>query len=163
MVTASHNPKEYNGYKVYWEDGGQIPPDKADLVAEKLENRKSWVVEISSENEARERGLFNLIGQEVDRAYLEAIKRELIQSELTNARGKNLSIVFSPLHGTGGIPVQQILKETGFTSVFTVPEQREPIRSFQQLKYQILRKLKHLNWRWNMPQKKMPILFLLLT
>lgn len=134
MITASHNPKEYNGYKVYWEDGGQLPPDKADLVAEKLDNRKSWVIEIVSEEEAQEKGLLNIVGQDVDKAYLEAIRRELLQPELTAARGNNLKIVFSPLHGTGSIPVQQILKEIGFTSVFTVPEQQEPDTEFSTVK-----------------------------
>lgn len=135
MITASHNPKEYNGYKVYWEDGGQLPPEKADLIAQKLDKRKNWAIEVAAEEEARQNGLFDLIGEEVDKAYLDAVKKQLLYPELTLAEGKKLRLVFSPLHGTGKIPVQRILTETGFSSLFLVPEQKEPDTEFSTVRF----------------------------
>lgn len=130
MITASHNPKEYNGYKVYWEDGGQIPPDKADRIVSRIAERKSWLIDVMSEAEAKERGLLLTVGEEVDKAYLQEVKRQLLYPELTAEKGRDLHIVYTPLHGTGNMPVRRILKETGFSSLFVVPEQEQPDSEF---------------------------------
>lgn len=129
-ITASHNPKNYNGYKVYWEDGGQIPPDKAEQIVSKIAARESWVVAGCQETEAREEGLLIRVGEEVDNAYIREIKKQLLYPELTRAEGKKLKIVFTPLHGTGNRLVSRILREIGFLSLFTVPEQELPDPEF---------------------------------
>lgn len=129
-ITASHNPKEYNGYKVYWEDGGQIPPHQAGQISAKIAARRGWAVEMINEAEAREQGLLDTIGEEVDQAYDKEIKKQLLFPELSQSHGKNLKIVYTPLHGTGGRPVRRILEEIGFTSLFVVPEQENPDQDF---------------------------------
>ncbi len=133
-ITASHNPKEYNGYKVYWEDGGQIPPDKANIIISKIAARKSWEIGISSEADARKEGLLVKIGEDVDKAYLEKVKVQLLHPALDAAKGKQLKIVYSPLHGSGGMLISRILMEAGFSSLFVVPEQKEPDMDFSTVK-----------------------------
>lgn len=133
-ITASHNPKDYNGYKVYWEDGGQVPPEKAQTIVAKTKARGSWEVEISSEDEVRKKGLLVPIGQEIDKAYLNEVKKQLFYPELTQAKGRNLKIVYSPLHGSGRMPITNILQETGFSSLFVVPEQGDPDPEFPTVK-----------------------------
>ncbi|HHW06489.1 MAG TPA: phospho-sugar mutase, partial [Clostridia bacterium] len=100
MITASHNPKEYNGCKVYWEDGGQVPPEQADRIVAKMKERAGWIVDTISEEEARARGLLVTAGEEVDAGYLAAVKKQLLNLPLAKERGKHLSLVFTPLHGT---------------------------------------------------------------
>ncbi|UWG97086.1 phospho-sugar mutase [Dehalobacter sp. DCM] len=129
-ITASHNPKEYNGYKVYWEDGGQIPPLQAEQIALKMAETTCWEVYPMDENAAREAGLLTIVGPEVDAAYESEIQKTLLSPNLTRTEGKNLKIVFTPLHGTGGIPVQRALQNMGFTSLWTVPEQEQPDPEF---------------------------------
>lgn len=130
MITASHNPKEYNGCKVYWEDGGQVPPQQADRIVAKMKERPGWEVDIISEEEAREKRLLITVGEEVDVRYLEEVKKQLFNLPLAREKGKNLSIVFTPLHGTGCRLVPQVLREIGFGSLLVVPEQAVPDTEF---------------------------------
>lgn len=130
MITASHNPKEYNGCKVYWEDGGQVPPEQAERIIAKMKERPGWEVDIISEEEAREKGLLITVGEEVDACYLEEVKKQLLNLPLAKEKGQNLSIVFTPLHGTGCRLVPQLLRDIGFTSLVVVPEQAVPDTEF---------------------------------
>lgn len=134
MITASHNPKEYNGCKVYWEDGGQVPPGKANKIVAKLQERDSWEVTVAREEAAREQGLLVTVGAEIDRAHLEEIKKHLLNRELAAKKGSALKLVFTPLHGTGNKPVRQLLQELGFTSLAVVSEQAEPDPEFSTVK-----------------------------
>ena len=129
MVTASHNPKEYNGYKVYWEDGGQLPPDEADKITEIL-NETGWDIPVMSRDTAIEKGLLNYIGAEVDTAYLQCIADEMLQPELAAKHGKDLKTIYTPLHGAGRTSVQKVLSKMGYTNVTTVAEQEEPDTEF---------------------------------
>lgn len=136
VITASHNPKEYNGYKVYWEDGGQVPPVQADRISTHIAGRESWVdIEPLSEDEARNRGLLITIGEEIDQAYLAQVKDLALYPELSKSEGSTLKIVYSPLHGAGNILVRRALKELGYTSVFVVPEQEKPDPNFSTVPY----------------------------
>jgi len=128
-ITASHNPKDYNGYKVYWEDGGQISPQLAKLIVSKIENL-GWTAQPMELEEAKRQGLLETVGEEVDQAYYQALKKQLLFPELTKTFGLDLKIVYTPLHGTGGRPVTTLLKEIGFTSVHVVREQAEPDPEF---------------------------------
>ena len=136
VVTASHNPKEYNGYKVYWEDGGQVPPDRADQILLRINARETWNdIHPLSEDEARKKGLFVMIGEELDYAYLGQVKKLALYPELIQAKGNTLSLVYTPLHGSGNIPVRRALQELGFSSVFVVPEQEQPDPEFSTVPY----------------------------
>lgn len=136
VITASHNPKEYNGYKVYWEDGGQIPPAQADRIVDHISARESWVdLEPLTEEEARAQGLLFSIGEEIDQAYLSQVKQLSLYPELSQKEGSTLRIVYSPLHGAGNILVRRVLKELGYTSVFVVPEQENPDENFPTVPY----------------------------
>ncbi|MDR1320360.1 MAG: phospho-sugar mutase [Gracilibacteraceae bacterium] len=130
MVTASHNPKNYNGYKVYWADGAQLAPDKAEAIAAAITKREDWRVPVRPEAELRADGLLTTVGAEIDAAYLAAVQAQMLQPELTTARGGELRVVYTPLHGAGAVPVQRILAQIGFTHVFTVPEQEQPDGDF---------------------------------
>ncbi len=129
MITASHNPKEYNGYKVYGEDGAQLAPVYADAVTDILENCP-WDVPVMTAEDAKEAGLLEIIGEDVDRAYLECVRAELLQKELIESHGKDIKIVFTPLHGSGRSSVQKIMAEAGFADVITVQEQEMPDTEF---------------------------------
>lgn len=134
VVTASHNPVEYNGYKVYWDDGAQIVEPHADgVVAEVNAIEDLSEIKLISEEEARNKGLIIDIGTEIDNKYIETIKKEVIRKDI--AGKENFKIVYSPLHGTGKRPVQRVLKEMGFNSVFTVKEQAEPDGNFPTVGY----------------------------
>lgn len=133
MVTASHNPKEYNGYKVYWEDGAQLPPAHADKIMEKMENC-GWDVPTMDKEEAIAAGLIEMIGQETDDAYISCVRRQLLQPELDEEHGRDLKIIYTPLHGAGCLFVQRILSEMGFTRLLTVPEQEKPDTEFSTVK-----------------------------
>jgi phosphoglucomutase len=136
VITASHNPKEYNGYKVYWEDGGQVPPAQAERISEHIAAHESWVdLETLSEVDARAQGLLITIGEEIDRAYLSQVKSLALYPELAAKEGSTLKIVYSPLHGSGNILVRRVLKELGYTSVFVVPEQEKPDPNFSTVLY----------------------------
>ncbi len=134
-ITASHNPPEYNGYKVYWEDGAQItPPNDIGIM---LEVRKLSIEEakIISLEEAKEKGFYNVIGKEVDDAYMEALKKLVIHQDTIDQYAKDITVVYSPLHGTGNIPARRILKELGFDKVYVVPEQELPDGDFPTVDY----------------------------
>ena len=134
MVTASHNPKEYNGYKVYWSDGGQLVDPQARGIVEEVGKLDIFSdIKIISEKEALDKGFINYVGKELDDKYIEAVKKNALR---VNIPGKDkLRIVYSPLHGTGRVPVQRVLKEMGFDSVYTVPEQEMPDGNFPTVSY----------------------------
>ncbi|HAP9154452.1 phospho-sugar mutase [Enterococcus faecium] len=124
MVTASHNPAAYNGYKVYGEDGGQMPPAEADALTKYVrEVSNPLKVEVLSDDEAEHSGLITIIGEEVDAAYLEEIKAVTIDHELVETMGKDLKLVYTPLHGTGKMLGERALKQAGFEQFVLVPEQ----------------------------------------
>ncbi len=133
-ITASHNPKDYNGYKVYWEDGGQVPPDKAAEIVAKITAQQGWEVKLCAEDQARAHGLLVTVGAEVDQAYYSEIVKGMLYPELTAQRGKNIKIVYTPLHGTGNRPVCNVLTAMGFTCPFIVAEQEEPNAEFPTVK-----------------------------
>ena len=136
VITASHNPAEYNGYKVYWEDGAQIvsPVDKEIMAEVKAVTDFSKIKDISIE-EAKEKGLYNEIGEDIDNVYIEELKKLVLNRDIISKVQKDLKIVYTPLHGTGNIPVQRILKEIGFENVYVVPEQEKPDGNFTTVKY----------------------------
>ena len=127
VITASHNPREYNGYKVYWEDGAQItPPHDKNILAEVARVTDLDMVKTIPEEEARAKGLLTDIGEEIDDAYIAAVKALSIHPEVIREQADNLKIVYTPLHGTGNIPVRRVLRELGFNHVSVVPEQEMP-------------------------------------
>ncbi len=135
VITASHNPPAYNGYKVYWSDGGQIvPPHDKNIIA-CVEKIGYGDVRRIAKEEAIARGLLVMIGEETDRAYLDAVKALSLSPEAVRAQGKKLKIVYTPLHGTGNLPVRRILAEMGFENVFVVPEQALPDGNFPTVAY----------------------------
>lgn len=124
MITASHNPAEYNGYKVYGEDGGQMPPEDADALTKFVRAVENPLeVEVLSDEEAKHSDLINIIGDEVDSEYLKEIKSVTINQELIDEMGKELKLVYTPLHGTGKMLGEKALKQAGFEKFVLVPEQ----------------------------------------
>ena len=135
-VTASHNPPEYNGYKVYWEDGAQITPPHDSGIMGEVKAISDWnTVQTMDKAEAEKAGLFEVIGKEVDDAYMAELKKQVIHMDAIQAEGKNLKIVYTPLHGTGNIPARRILKELGFENVYVVKEQELPDGDFPTVSY----------------------------
>ena len=135
-ITASHNPPEYNGYKVYWEDGAQItPPHDSGIMAEVQKVTDYNTVKTMDEETAKAAGLFQVIGKEVDDAYIEELKSQVIHMDAIKAMAKELKIVYSPLHGTGNIPARRVLKELGFEQVYVVKEQELPDGEFPTVSY----------------------------
>lgn len=135
-ITASHNPPEYNGYKVYWEDGAQItPPHDKGIMDEVRKVTDYDTVKTMGIAAAKEAGLYVTIGAEVDDAYIEELKKQVIHWDAIQAVGKELKIVYSPLHGTGNIPARRILKELGFENVYVVKEQELPDGEFPTVSY----------------------------
>lgn len=135
-ITASHNPPEYNGYKVYWEDGAQItPPHDTGIMAEVEVVTDYATVKTMSLEAAKEAGLYEVIGEAVDDAYMEELKKQVIHQDAIDQMNKDLKIVYSPLHGTGNIPVRRILKELGFENVYVVKEQELPDGNFPTVSY----------------------------
>lgn len=136
VVTASHNPPEYNGYKVYWEDGAQITAPKDKLIIDEVnqvtDNAK---VKTMSLAEARTQGLYQVIGSEIDDQYMEALKQQIIHPEFIREASKDLKIVYTPLHGTGNLPVRRVLRELGFENVYVVKEQELPDGEFPTVSY----------------------------
>lgn len=136
MITASHNPPKYNGYKVYWEDGAQIvaPKDKQIIdEVKKVENYED--IKIMTKQEAKEKGLYRVVGKDIDERYIETLKRLSINPDVIAKEAGNIKIVYTPLHGTGKMPVARILAELGFTNVYIVPEQAEPNGDFPTVEY----------------------------
>ncbi|MCB5550689.1 phospho-sugar mutase [Blautia sp. MSK17_66] len=135
-VTASHNPPEYNGYKVYWEDGAQITPPHDSGIMGEVKSISDWnTVKTMDKAEAEKAGLFQVIGKEVDDAYMVELKKQVLHMDAIEAEGKNLKIVYTPLHGTGNIPARRILKELGFENVYVVKEQELPDGDFPTVSY----------------------------
>ncbi len=135
-VTASHNPPEYNGYKVYWEDGAQITPPHDTGIMGEVKAISDWnTVKTMDKAAAEAAGLFEVIGQAIDDAYMAELKKQVIHMDAIEAEGKNLKIVYSPLHGTGNIPARRILKELGFENVYVVKEQELPDGDFPTVSY----------------------------
>ena len=136
VVTASHNPPEYNGYKVYWEDGAQIvPPTDGEIIAEVNAITDYSVIKMMDIEEAKSKGLYNVVGEELDRKYIETLKSLVLNPEVIKKNAKDLKIVYTPLHGTGNIPVQTVLKELGFGNLYVVPEQEQPDGEFPTVSY----------------------------
>jgi phosphoglucomutase len=135
-VTASHNPPEYNGYKVYWEDGAQITPPHDSGIMGEVKSISDWnTVKTIDKAEAEKAGLFQVIGKEVDDAYMAELKKQVLHMDAIKAEGKNLKVVYTPLHGTGNIPAKRILKELGFENVYVVKEQELPDGDFPTVSY----------------------------
>ena len=136
VVTASHNPPEYNGYKVYWEDGAQIvePTDK-EIIQKVNEITDFATIKTMEKKEAIEKGLYHTIGKEIDERYMEELQKLVVNQKAINEMQKDLKIVYTPLHGTGNIPVQTILKKLGFENVYVVPEQEKPDGNFPTVDY----------------------------
>lgn len=124
VITASHNPPEYNGYKIYGEDGGQMPPNGANAVTEYIDSVNDiFSVKVADQEELINNGLLEVISGKVDRPYLEKLKEVIVNKELVRKQGKDLKIVFTPLHGTGGILGVPALESVGFTNIIKVDEQ----------------------------------------
>ena len=135
-ITASHNPPEYNGYKVYWEDGAQITPPHDTGIMGEVKAISDWnTVKTMDKAQAEKAGLYEVIGQKIDDAYMEELKKQVIHQDAIEAEGKKLKIVYTPLHGTGNIPARRILKELGFENVYVVKEQELPDGSFPTVSY----------------------------
>ncbi|PEA53718.1 phosphoglucomutase [Bacillus pseudomycoides] len=135
VLTASHNPPEYNGYKVYGDDGGQLPPKEADELIHYVNNvSNELTVEVADVEQLKQNGLLQIIGQEVDDAYLEQLKTVILNKELVKEMGQDLKIVFSPLHGTSNIPARRGLEAVGFKNVTVVKEQEQPDPDFSTVK-----------------------------
>ena len=136
MITASHNPPKYNGYKVYWDDGSQIvaPRDK-DIINKVRSITDFKEIKTISKEEAIEKGLFNVIGKEMDDKYIETLKSKILNPEIIKEQGKDLKIVYTPLHGTGNTIAERLLNELGFKNVYVVPEQAKPDGNFPTVDY----------------------------
>lgn len=135
VITASHNPPKYNGYKAYWEDGAQISNPVDEMIIEEVNKVTDYKdVKIIALEEAKRKGLYNVVGKEIDDAYIEEIKSLVLNPEVIKEK-KDLKIVYTPLHGTGNMLVQRVLKELGFENVFVVPEQELPDGNFPTVSY----------------------------
>ena len=136
MITASHNPPEYNGYKVYWDDGAQIVAPKDKEIIEEVNKVTNYAdVKKMSLEEAMKKGLYNVVGKALDKRYIEEIKKQVLNPEIIKEVQKDLKIVYTPLHGAGNVPVQSILEELGFSHVYVVPEQELPNGNFPTVEY----------------------------
>ena len=135
-VTASHNPPEYNGYKVYWEDGAQFtPPHDKGVTEEVLAIEDLSTVKTMSAEDAMAAGLYEVIGKEIDDKYIAHVKAQVVNQDAIDKMQKDITIVYTPLHGTGNIPVRRVLKEIGFENVYVVPEQELPDGDFPTVSY----------------------------
>ncbi len=136
MITASHNPPKYNGYKVYWEDGAQIvPPHDKGIINEVNKITNFGDIKSISKDEAINQGLYNVIGKKIDEKYINTLKSYVLNPQIIKEMADDIKIVYTPLHGAGNMPVQRILKEIGFKNVFVVPEQEKPDGNFPTVSY----------------------------
>ncbi|MCR4738654.1 MAG: phospho-sugar mutase [Lachnospiraceae bacterium] len=136
VVTASHNPPEYNGYKVYWEDGAQVTsPKDTDIIDEVKAVKEFSDAKTMDKDEAVKKGLYNVIGSEIDDAYMAELKKQIIHPDIIKEMADDIRIVYTPFHGTGNVPVRRILSELGFKHVYVVPEQELPDPEFTTLEY----------------------------
>ena len=136
MITASHNPPKYNGYKVYWDDGAQIVAPRDKDIIQKVRDIKSFseIKKITKE-EAEEKGLLKIVGPEMDEKYLTVLKNAVLNPEIMKEKGKKLKVVYTPLHGTGNTIAEKLLKELGLANVYVVPEQKDPDGNFPTVDY----------------------------
>ena len=136
MITASHNPPKYNGYKVYWDDGSQIvaPRDK-DIINKVRAISDFKEIKTMNKEDAIKAGLFNIVGKEMDDKYIETLKSKILNPEIVREQGKDLKIVYTPLHGTGNMVAERLLNELGFKNVYVVPEQAKPDGNFPTVDY----------------------------
>ena len=136
MITASHNPPKYNGYKVYWDDGSQIvaPRDK-DIINKVRAISDFKEIKTMNKEDAIKAGLFNIVGKEMDDKYIETLKSKILNPEIVREQGKDLKIVYTPLHGTGNMVAERLLNELGFKNVYVVPEQAKPDGKFPTVDY----------------------------
>lgn len=135
-ITASHNPPEYNGYKVYWEDGAQItPPHDTGIMSEVKAVTDFNTVKTMNKEDAVKAGLYEVIGAAIDDKYMAKLKEQVKNPELIKKYQKDITIVYTPLHGTGNIPARRVLKELGFENVYVVPEQELPDGEFPTVSY----------------------------
>lgn len=136
MITASHNPPEYNGYKVYWEDGAQIVAPKDQLIIQEVNQIEDFsVIKTMKQEDAEKEGLYHEIGAEIDQKYYQQLEKLVLNPEIIHEVQKDLKIVYTPLHGTGNIPVRTVLKELGFENVYVVKEQELPDGKFPTVDY----------------------------
>lgn len=136
VITASHNPREYNGYKVYWEDGAQItPPHDKNILAQVAKVTEFSQVKTMDKDAAQKEGLYVTVGKELDDKYMEQLKKQSIHPELIKKAAGDIKIVYTPLHGTGNLPVRRVLKELGFEHVYVVKEQELPDGAFPTVAY----------------------------
>ena len=136
MITASHNPPEYNGYKAYWEDGAQVtPPHDTGIIGEVKAITDYNDVKTMPKDEAMKAGLYEIIGKDIDDAYMVELKKQIIHLDAIKEMAKDLKIVYTPFHGTGLVPVKRVLAELGFENVYIVPEQELPDPEFTTLDY----------------------------
>ena len=136
VITASHNPPEYNGYKAYWEDGAQVTAPRDKEIITEVKNVSDYhEVKTMSKEDAMAAGLYQVIGKEIDDAYMAELKKQIIHPEIIKEVADDIKIVYSPFHGTGNVPVRRILSELGFKHVYVVPEQELPDPDFTTLEY----------------------------
>ncbi len=136
VITASHNPPEYNGYKAYWEDGAQVAAPRDKEIIDKVKKVTDYgQVKTMDKEEAIAAGLYQVIGKEIDDAYMVELKKQIIHPEIIQEVADDIKIVYSPFHGTGNVPVRRILSELGFKNVYVVPEQELPDPDFTTLDY----------------------------
>jgi len=136
VITASHNPAEYNGYKVYWEDGAQIATDKAKAIIESIDKVNDLgSISVLERKDALNKGLLVYLDEDVDDKYIEEVKKQSLRGDIVKKAADDFKVVFTPLHGTGNIPVRRVLREIGFKNVFVVPEQELPDSGFSTVDY----------------------------
>nr|WP_330390066.1 phospho-sugar mutase [Tepidibacter formicigenes] len=136
VITASHNPPEYNGYKVYWEDGGQIVPSLAKEIIEEVNKIDDYSqIPTIDEKEAMDKGFINLLNEEVDTAFIEEVKKQSFRKDIIEKVSDTFKIVFTPLHGTGNKPIRRVFDEIGFKNVLVVKEQENPDSNFSTVSY----------------------------
>lgn len=135
MITASHNPPEYNGYKVYWDDGAQIIPPKDKQIIDEVNKTEFLQIKKMNKEDAIKAGLYIEIGKEIDDKFVNTLKSLVLNPEVIKKVQDDIKIVYTPLHGAGNVPVQRVLKELGFTHVFVVPEQEKPDGDFPTVSY----------------------------
>lgn len=135
MITASHNPPEYNGYKVYWDDGAQIIPPKDKQIIDEVNKTEFSQIKKVNKEDAIKAGLYIEIGKEIDDKFVNTLKSLVLNPEVIKKVQDDIKIVYTPLHGAGNVPVQRVLKELGFTHVFVVPEQEKPDGDFPTVSY----------------------------
>ncbi|MFT8341969.1 phospho-sugar mutase [Clostridium beijerinckii] len=136
VITASHNPKIYNGYKVYDEFGGQVTDEKAKMIINSVKAVDDFSkIKSMDENVALEKGLLKYIGEDVDKVYYEKVKGLTIRTDLVKEKASNLNVIYTPIHGSGNVPVRTVLKELGYSNVKVVKEQEAPDGNFPTASY----------------------------